>query len=75
MSKKPIKDLSEIDPRVLWYVIGYIATDGSLSKDGRHTLITSKDEEHLIAMREELGVTSKIIKKSNGSSIKKNIQS
>lgn len=59
-------DLKNIDKRVLWYTVGIIVTDGSLSIDKRHICITSKDEELLIILRDELGLTGKIGKKSNG---------
>lgn len=47
-------DISKIKPSNLWYVIGYIATDGNLSIDGRHINITSKDREHLYKIRKAL---------------------
>ncbi len=58
-----MKNQDDIDPNVFWYIVGYIATDGSLSKDGRHVSITSKDHEHLEKIKKELGITSKITKK------------
>ena len=35
-------DLTKIKPNDLWYLVGLVATDGSLSLDGRHINITSK---------------------------------
>ncbi len=37
-------NLNKIKPTDLWYVIGYIATDGYLSTDGRHINITSNTD-------------------------------
>lgn len=61
-----MKNQSDINPNVFWYVVGYIATDGSLSKDGRHVSITSKDHIHLENIKHELGITSKITRKARG---------
>lgn len=61
-------DLKYIDARSLWYIIGYIAADGHLSKDGRHINITSKDEKHLIKIKNVLGLNVKIGKKARGGS-------
>lgn len=47
-----VKDLST--PQKIWYIIGYIATDGSLSIDGRHINITSKDRGHLYNIKNAL---------------------
>jgi hypothetical protein len=66
-----MKDIDTIDPHILWYMVGYIATDGSLSIDGRHVSITSKDREHLEKIKRELEITSKIIMKSRGNSEEK----
>lgn len=62
-----MKDQNDINPNVFWYVVGYIATDGSLSKDGRHVSITSKDHNHLENIKKKLGITSKITRKARGS--------
>ncbi len=61
-----MKNQKDIDPNVFWYVVGYIATDGSLSKDGRHVSITSKDHEHLKKIKRELDISSKITMKCRG---------
>lgn len=53
-------DLSLVKPSNLWYIVGFIATDGNLSSDGRHINITSKDTDHLIAIKKALGITNKI---------------
>ncbi len=61
-------DLKNIKPENLWYIIGYIVTDGHLNKDGRHLNITSKDEEHIFKLREILKLNVKIGKKTRGKS-------
>ncbi len=60
-----------IKPAHLWYVVGLIATDGNLSKDGRHVCITSKDRIILEEIKEALGLQLKIGAKGNGSSKEK----
>jgi len=45
-----------------------LATDGHLSKDGRHFNITSKDREHLVKIRKALALKIRIGRKGNGSS-------
>ena len=59
-------DLSLIKPENLWYTVGLIATDGNLSKNGRHINITSKDEEHMLMVRKALMLKNKLTKKSRG---------
>lgn len=59
-------DLKSIRKSDLWYVVGLIATDGNLSKDGRHIDITSKNKAHLIAVRKALGASMTIGAKSRG---------
>ncbi|MDR3642562.1 MAG: LAGLIDADG family homing endonuclease [Candidatus Doudnabacteria bacterium] len=51
----------------MWYTVGLIATDGNLSKDGRHTNITSKDEEFLEGVKKILGLNVKLTKKTRTS--------
>ena len=53
------------------YAIGLIATDGSLSKDGRHIDFTSKDLEQIQNFIGILGLTNKIGTKTNGHSEKR----
>ncbi len=55
----------------LAYIVGIIATDGNLSPDLRHVVITSKDEQLLLDIKVALKLTSKIGKKSNGKSKEK----
>ena len=64
-------DLKSVRPQHLWYVIGLIATDGSLSKDGRHINITSKDRRYLYSVRQALGIKNKIGRKTRGGSEEK----
>ena len=57
------------------YAIGLIATDGNLSKDGRHINLTSKDEEMILTFKRCLSITNKIgLKTRGGSKIKKYFQ-
>ncbi|OIP60385.1 MAG: hypothetical protein AUK19_00145 [Candidatus Moranbacteria bacterium CG2_30_45_14] len=55
----------------LAYIIGIIATDGNLSPDQRHIVITSKDGDLLLLIRDNLKLTSKVGKKSRGTSKEK----
>jgi hypothetical protein len=48
------------------YAIGLLATDGCLSKDGRHLDMTSKDREQLENFRKCLGIKNKIRIKTSG---------
>jgi hypothetical protein len=56
----------------LAYVIGIIASDGSLSLDGRHIDITSKDLQLLETVRGILAIENKIGRKGRGGSQQKN---
>src|SRR3972149_4723711 len=42
------------------YAIGLITTDGSLSKDGRHINLTSKDKEQITNFSKVLNLKNKI---------------
>lgn len=53
------------------YLIGIIATDGNLSSDERHIVITSKDRKLLEDIRESFSLPTKIGMKANGSSPEK----
>lgn len=64
-------DLNKVKRSDLWYVIGYIATDGSLSIDGRHIIITSKDRAHLYSLRKALLLKNRIGRKARGYEIEK----
>lgn len=50
----------------LAYAVGLLTTDGSLSKDGRHLNLTSKDIEQLENFKKCLGLTVKIGWKTSG---------
>ena len=50
----------------LWYFVGLLTSDGSLSKDGRHIDLTSKDEDFLNLIKEEFNLPHKIGHKTNG---------
>lgn len=50
----------------LAYAIGLLATDGSLSKDGRHLNFTSKDKGLIKTFAKCLGLKNKIGKKTSG---------
>jgi len=45
---------------VLWYLVGLITSDGSLSKDGRHIDITSKDRDYLIGLKAFTGLKNNV---------------
>lgn len=64
-------DLKYIQPEHLWYIIGLIATDGNLSKDGRHINITSKDRKFLFLVKKILKLKNKIGKKTREKSKEK----
>ncbi|MDO8575360.1 MAG: LAGLIDADG family homing endonuclease [bacterium] len=64
-------EIKKIKPEVLWYLIGYISTDGNLNKDGRHIVITSKDLEHLEKIKKVAYISNKITIKKNSYSDKK----
>lgn len=49
------------------YAIGLLATDGSLSKDGRHIAFVSKDKQQVITFKKCLGLKTKLSTKSSGS--------
>ena len=44
----------------LWYLVGLITADGSLSCDGRHIDITSKDYNFLSNLKNMTGLKNKI---------------
>jgi len=59
------KDL-KIKGSNLWYLVGLIASDGSLSSDGRHIDITSKDHNFLTGLVKKLAIANKIGIKNRG---------
>lgn len=64
-------DLSLVKPKDLWYTVGLIATDGNLSKDDRHIVITSKDQALLEGLKRILHLSLKLTKKARGYSTEK----
>lgn len=56
----------DLPPERLWYLVGLIASDGSLSKDGRHIDITAKEEAFLAILKEALNISASIGAKTNG---------
>lgn len=50
----------------LWYLIGLITSDGSLSKDGRHIDLTSKEYQFLNLIKQSYQIPNKIGYKTNG---------
>jgi hypothetical protein len=59
-------DPHAVRPCDLWYVVGLIASDGCISRDGRHVSITSADREYLETVRGMLRLENVIGKKMNG---------
>lgn len=59
-------DWQNLEASDLWYLIGLITADGSLSKDGRHIDLTSKNREHLNTIKSKLEIPNKIGQKTNG---------
>ncbi len=53
------------------YIIGVITTDGNLSSDLRHLIITSKDYEMVFNCRKHLGISNKISRTARGGSREK----
>ena len=62
----PIPSSSAAWSSELAYAIGLIATDGTLSRDGRHLAITSKDRDLLELIRACLRLTNSIRPSANG---------
>lgn len=50
----------------IWYLVGLITSDGSLSKDGRHIVITAKDRIYLEELNKLLGLKYNIGAKLRG---------
>jgi len=63
---KPLGSVSLIWSPEFAYALGLLATDGNLSKDGRHFNLTSKDEEQLKNFMSCLGIKVKIGYKKSG---------
>lgn len=60
----PLKDF--IWTSQLAYAVGIITTDGSLSKDGRHIILTSAEKEMLRSFAECLSLKNRITKNPRG---------
>lgn len=54
------------DKKLFWYLVGLITSDGCLSKDGRHIIITSKDKTYLTELMRLIGLNCKIPSKRRG---------
>ncbi|MEK9194784.1 MAG: LAGLIDADG family homing endonuclease [Patescibacteria group bacterium] len=68
--KKPKAHISKVWSSDLAYAVGLLATDGSLSRDGRHIDLTSTDKEQLKNLLSCLDIDNKIGRKFSGSSKK-----
>lgn len=44
----------------LYYLVGFIAADGSLSKDGRHVELSQKNKHYLESLKEAFGFTANV---------------
>ncbi|MEZ4156898.1 MAG: LAGLIDADG family homing endonuclease [Candidatus Paceibacterota bacterium] len=64
-------DLRLIPKKDLWYSVGFITADGSLSISGRHIALTSKDRDVLDKIKRILKVSNKIGRKARGYSLEK----
>jgi len=56
----------KIEGSDLWYLVGLITSDGSLSSDGRHIDITSKNYEFLTQLKERLKIRNNVCVKDKG---------
>ncbi|MDO8489255.1 MAG: LAGLIDADG family homing endonuclease [Candidatus Omnitrophota bacterium] len=56
----------KIEGANLWYLVGLIASDGNLSKDGRHIDITAKEKDFLQRIKGNLGLVNKVCAKNKG---------
>lgn len=61
---KPKEKVQKIWSPELAYALGLLATDGNLSKDGRHINFTSKDLEQIKNFKKCLGLRNKVGRKS-----------
>lgn len=60
-------EYQSLEPAHLWYLVGLIAADGCLSRDGRHIDITAKDRQFLESLAKKLKISNSVCKKRNGS--------
>lgn len=64
-----------MSPNALWYLVGLITADGSLSKDGRHIDISSKRRDFLELIKTEFNISAGIgLKKNGGNGVSYRIQ-
>ncbi len=49
-----------------WYLVGLVATDGCLGRDGRHVNITSADKRYLTQIRDRLQLSCVVSSKLGG---------
>ncbi len=68
---KPLGKVNMAASPALYYAIGLITTDGSLSKDGRHIVFTSKDKDLARSFQDVLGIRCMIGRFANGTSPEK----
>ena len=54
------------DEIFIWYLVGLITSDGSLSIDGRHVDITSKNKDFLELVKRKLLISNKVGEKHGG---------
>lgn len=69
MGKRGPKPLGQVSTKWssdLAYAVGLLASDGNLSKDGRHMDLTSKDKGQIIAFKNCLDLNVKIGMKTSG---------
>lgn len=69
---KPLKKISLEWSPSFSYIVGIIASDGNLSPDGRHIVITSKDKILLEDIKKTLALPNTIGSKANSISKEKN---
>ena len=63
---KPLEKVRIVPSAAFYYAIGLITTDGSLSKDRRHIVFTSKDVELIETFQKALGIHSTVSRFANG---------
>jgi len=56
----------ECQENLFWYLAGLIATDGCLIQNRKLAVVTSKDEEYLLELRDQLGLKHKLRRKVSG---------
>lgn len=64
--KPPSLEWGNINPKNLWYLVGLITSDGSLSSDGRHIIIVAKDYQYLKKVKVLCSIPQKISECNKG---------